>query len=102
MKLPRRSFLHLAAGAAALPAVSRLAWAQAYPTRPVHWIVGFPPGGVLALGEMNKPQWVYAEVDLDLIAKVRASGGVQTYKHWPEQPGAGALPEAQVVNISGA
>ena len=51
--------------------------------------VGFPPGGVLALGEMNKPQWVYAEVDLDLIAKVRASGGVQTYKHWPEQPGAG-------------
>ena len=65
--------------------------------------VGFPPGGVLALGEMNKPQWVYAEVDLDLIAKVRASGGVQTYKHWPEQPGAGcALPKAQVVDISGA
>ena len=57
--------------------------------------VGFPPGGVLALGEMNKPQWVYAEVDLDLIAKVRASGGVQTYKHWAEQPGAGALPAAR-------
>ena len=35
MKLPRRKFLHLAAGAAALPAVSRFAWAQAYPTRPV-------------------------------------------------------------------
>ena len=35
MKLPRRQFLHLAAGAAALPAVSRVAWAQAYPTRPV-------------------------------------------------------------------
>ena len=64
--------------------------------------VGFPPGGVLALGEMNKPQWVYAEVDLDLIAKVRASGGVQTYRHWPEQPGASALPKAQVVDISGA
>jgi tripartite-type tricarboxylate transporter receptor subunit TctC len=45
MKLPRRKFLHLAAGAAALPAVSRVAWAQAYPTRPVHVIVGFPPGG---------------------------------------------------------
>jgi tripartite-type tricarboxylate transporter receptor subunit TctC len=43
MKLPRRQFLHLGAGA--LPAVSRLAWAQAYPTRPVRWIVGFPPGG---------------------------------------------------------
>ena len=45
MKLPRRNFLHLAAGAAALPAVSRFAWAQAYPTRPVRWIVPYPPGG---------------------------------------------------------
>ena len=45
MKLPRRNFLHLAAGAAALPAMSRLAWAQAYPTQPVRIIVGFPPGG---------------------------------------------------------
>jgi tripartite-type tricarboxylate transporter receptor subunit TctC len=44
MKLPRRQFLHLAAGAAALPAVSRLAWAQTYPSRPVHIIVGFPAG----------------------------------------------------------
>ena len=45
MKLPRRRFLHLAAGAAALPAISRFAWAQAYPTRPVRLVVGFPPGG---------------------------------------------------------
>jgi tripartite-type tricarboxylate transporter receptor subunit TctC len=45
MKLPRRRFLHLAAGAAALPAVSRIARAQAYPTRPVRIIVGYPPGG---------------------------------------------------------
>ena len=45
MKLPhRRQFLHLAAGAAALPAVSRIARAQTYPTRPVRIIVGFPPG----------------------------------------------------------
>ena len=41
MKLPRRNFLHLAAGAAALPAVSRIARAQAYPSRPVRIIVGF-------------------------------------------------------------
>jgi tripartite-type tricarboxylate transporter receptor subunit TctC len=45
MKLPRRRFLHLTAVAAALPAVSGIAWAQAYPTRPVHLIVGYPPGG---------------------------------------------------------
>jgi tripartite-type tricarboxylate transporter receptor subunit TctC len=45
MKLPRRQFLHLAAGAAALPAVSGIARAQTYPTRPVRVIVGFPPGG---------------------------------------------------------
>ena len=44
MKLPRRQFLHLAAGAAALPAVSRVAWAQAYPTRPVRLIEGFGAG----------------------------------------------------------
>src|SRR5262249_27836544 len=45
MKLPRRNFLQLAAGAAALPAVSRIAQAQGYPARPVRWIIGFPPGG---------------------------------------------------------
>jgi tripartite-type tricarboxylate transporter receptor subunit TctC len=45
MKLPRRRFLHLAAGAAALPALSRVASAETYPSRPVHWIVSFAAGG---------------------------------------------------------
>ena len=45
MKLPRRKFFHLVAGAAALPAVARIARAQAYPTRPVRIVVGFPAGG---------------------------------------------------------
>jgi tripartite-type tricarboxylate transporter receptor subunit TctC len=45
MKLPRRTFLHLAAGAAALPALSGIARAQTYPSRPVRWIVAFAPGG---------------------------------------------------------
>ena len=44
MRLPRRQFLHLAARAAALPAVGRSAWALDYPTRPVRILVGFPPG----------------------------------------------------------
>src|SRR5262249_44516712 len=43
--LGRRNFLHLAAGAAALPALSRIAWTESYPSRPVRIIVGFPPGG---------------------------------------------------------
>jgi tripartite-type tricarboxylate transporter receptor subunit TctC len=45
MQLARRQFLHLTAGAAALPAVARIARAQTYPTRPVHWIVSFAAGG---------------------------------------------------------
>ena len=45
MKIIRRRFLKLTAGAAALPAVSRVAWAQTYPTRPITMIVPFPPGG---------------------------------------------------------
>ena len=58
MKLPRRNFLHLAANAAALPAVSRIAWAQAYPARPVHLIVGAPPGGAADIVARLMSQWL--------------------------------------------
>ena len=44
MELPRRTFLHLAAGAAALPALSRAAWAENYPARPVRVMIGYPAG----------------------------------------------------------
>jgi tripartite-type tricarboxylate transporter receptor subunit TctC len=57
-KLPRRQFLHLAAGAVALPAVSRVARAQAYPTRPVRIIVGYPPGGANSTVARLVAQWL--------------------------------------------
>ncbi|MEM9332507.1 MAG: carbon-nitrogen hydrolase family protein [Pseudomonadota bacterium] len=60
---------------------------------------GFPAGGVVALGKMNEPQWVFAELDLDKMAKLRDSGRVQTYKHWSEQPGAAELPKPKMVSL---
>jgi tripartite-type tricarboxylate transporter receptor subunit TctC len=59
MKFPhRRRFLHLAASAAALPAISRVARAQAYPTRPVRIIVGFPAGGPGDIVTRLMGQWL--------------------------------------------
>jgi tripartite-type tricarboxylate transporter receptor subunit TctC len=58
MKIQRRQFLHLAAGAAALPAVSRVAAAQSYPTRPVRWIVAFPAGGTADAVARVMGQWL--------------------------------------------
>jgi tripartite-type tricarboxylate transporter receptor subunit TctC len=75
MKLPRRNFLHLAAGAAALPAVSRIAWAQAYPTRPVRLIVGSPPGGVVDLYARLIGQWLSERLGQPFVIENRPGAG---------------------------
>jgi tripartite-type tricarboxylate transporter receptor subunit TctC len=71
MKLPRRNFLHLAAGAAALPAVSRFAFAQAYPTRPVRIIVGLAPGGPADIVARLIAQWLSERLGQQFIVENR-------------------------------
>jgi tripartite-type tricarboxylate transporter receptor subunit TctC len=75
MKLPRRQFLHLAAATAALPAVSRFAWAQAYPTRPVRIIVGFAPGGGTDISARLIGQWLSERLGQQFIVENRPGAG---------------------------
>jgi tripartite-type tricarboxylate transporter receptor subunit TctC len=75
MKLPRRKFLHLAAGAAALPAVSRFAWALDYPTRPVRIVVGFAAGGVNDITARLIGQWLSSRLSQPFIIENRPGAG---------------------------
>jgi tripartite-type tricarboxylate transporter receptor subunit TctC len=75
MKLPRRQFLHLAAGAAALPAASRIARAQPYPTRPVRILVGFPPAGNNDLHARLIAHWLAERFAQQFIIENRAGAG---------------------------
>jgi tripartite-type tricarboxylate transporter receptor subunit TctC len=75
MKLPRRTFLHLAAGAAALPAVSRFAWAQTYPTKPVRVVVGAPPGGGHDIFARLMGQWLSERLGQQFVVENRPGGG---------------------------
>jgi tripartite-type tricarboxylate transporter receptor subunit TctC len=74
MKLPRRKFLHLTAGAA-LPIVPRFAMAQAYPTRPVRWIVGFAPGGGNDIVARLMGQWLSERLGQPFVIENRPGGG---------------------------
>jgi tripartite-type tricarboxylate transporter receptor subunit TctC len=80
MKLPRRKFLHLVTGAAALPAVSRVARAQAYPSRPVRWIVGFAPGGSGDILARLMGQWLSERLGQPFVVENRpgANGNIGT------------------------
>ena len=71
MKLPRRNFLHLAAGAVALPAVSRMARAQAYPSRPVRLIVPVAPSGASDITARLMGQWLSERLGQPFIIENR-------------------------------
>ena len=75
MKLPRRNFLHLVAGAAALPAISRIARAQVYPTRPVRIVIGFAPGGPSDIVARLIGQWLSERLGQPFIIENRPGGG---------------------------
>jgi tripartite-type tricarboxylate transporter receptor subunit TctC len=82
MRIPRRQFLHLAAGAAAVPAASRLAAAETYPARPIRLVLPFPPGGVFDI--VGRPWADKVKTDLGTV-------------FIDNQPGAGGSLAAQIV-----
>ena len=76
MKLPRRRhFLHLAAGAAALPAASRFAWAQVYPSRPVRIVATTAPGGLPDILARFIGPWLSGRLGQQFVIENRPGGG---------------------------
>jgi tripartite-type tricarboxylate transporter receptor subunit TctC len=75
MSLPRRRFLHLVSGAVVLPAVSRIARAQTYPTRPVRLLAGFPPGGAVDIVARVMGQWLSERLGTPFVIENRPGAG---------------------------
>ena len=108
MKAPRRKFLHLAAGAAALPAVPRLAWtrawAQSYPSRPVRFVVGFAPGGGGDLATRLMAQWLSERLGQQFVVenRVGASSNLATEQVVRAPPDGYTLIQLNVANAINA
>jgi tripartite-type tricarboxylate transporter receptor subunit TctC len=104
MKLPRRKLLHLAAGALALPALSRIASALDYPARPVRWIVGFPPGGPNDITARIVAEFLSERLHQQFAVENRpgAAGNVATEQVARAQPDGYTVMELATVNAINA
>jgi tripartite-type tricarboxylate transporter receptor subunit TctC len=75
MRLPRRKFLHLAGGAAALPIGSRIARAQSYPTRPLRFVIGYPPGGTIDFVARLIGRWLSERLGQPVVVENKPGAG---------------------------
>jgi tripartite-type tricarboxylate transporter receptor subunit TctC len=100
LKLPRRRFLHLAAATAALPTMPRVASALDYPTRPVRWIVGFPPGGPTDITARLMAEQLSARLHQSFVVENRpgASSNVATEMVAKSPPDGYTIMELATVN----
>jgi tripartite-type tricarboxylate transporter receptor subunit TctC len=92
-KLRRRQFLSLAAGAAMLPAASRVTFAQGYPKRPVRWVVGFPPGGSTDIVARIIAPWLSERLGQQVIVENKPGAGTNL----AAQSVAGASPDGHTL-----
>ncbi|MCZ8320189.1 MAG: carbon-nitrogen hydrolase family protein [Novosphingobium sp.] len=87
------------------PTVGKAAWSPAVDSNRGAAAVysppdrGFPDDGVVALGQLDVAQWLFAEVDLARVAELRADGGVLNARHWAEQPGGTTLPSVEFLDL---
>jgi tripartite-type tricarboxylate transporter receptor subunit TctC len=75
MRLPRRKFLHLAGGAAALPTFSRITLAQSYPTRPLRFVIGYPPGGAIDFVARLIGRWLSERLGQPVVVENKPGAG---------------------------